>query len=381
MSETGGADRLTILVAEGWFGGSHRQWALGWAAASAHDVRLVTLPAARWKWRLRAGAVRLAEAVRADIAANGRPDLLVVSSMVDAASLVGIARRELRGVPMVGYLHENQLTQPRAPGQNVDEGLALTQWRSMVAADEVWFNSAFHRDDLLGALPGLLNRDRVGESQGDLLADVAGRCRVVPLGVDTADLVAVHRPVRRGPPVVVFNHRIAHDKDPGAVLDALATVAGHGVDFELVVTGEGLGSAPSHVRRGLAALGERVRATGHLDRADYLRLLCEVDVVVSAARHEFFGVAVVEAVAAGAVPVLPDRLSYPEVIPDRFHDVVLHPDGALGERLASVLGDIDGARRRTAGLREAMLDHDWRVRGPAHDEAARTVTVASGRPN
>jgi glycosyltransferase involved in cell wall biosynthesis len=373
--------RLTILVAEGWFGGSHRRWACGWAAASEHDIRLVTLPAARWKWRLRAGAVRLADAVRADIEANGRPDLIVISSMVDAASLVGIARRALDGVPMVAYLHENQLTQPSAPGQNVDEGLALTQWRSMVAADEVWFNSAFHRDDLLAALPGLLNRDRAAESQGDLLDAVARRCRVVPLGVDTADLVAAHRAVRSGPPVVVFNHRIAHDKDPAAVLDALATVAGRGIDFELVVTGEGLTSAPSDVRGGLRALGERVRATGPLDRGDYLRLLCEVDVVVSAARHEFFGVSVVEAMAAGAVPVLPDRLSYPEVVPDRFHDVVLHPEGALTERLATVLGDIDGARRRTAGLRAAMLAHDWGIRGPVHDDAARTVTVASGRPN
>lgn len=381
MNATGGADRLTILVVEGWFGGSHRQWAQGWAAASEHEIRLVTLPAARWKWRLRAGSVRLGEAVRTHIEASGRPDLVVVSSMLDAASLMGIARRELHGVPMVTYLHENQLTQPRAPGQNVDEGLALAQWRSMVAADEVWFNSAFHHDDLFGALPGLLTRAGVGESQVDLLDAVAARCRVVPLGVDTAHLVAAHRRTRSGAPVVIFNHRIAHDKDPGAVLDALATVAARGIDFGLVVTGEGPASAPSRVHDGLSALGERVRVTGHLDRADYLRLLCEVDVVVSAARHEFFGVAVVEAVAAGAVPVLPDRLSYPEVIPQRFHDVVLHAEGALPERLAAVLGDMDGARRRTAGLRESMLEHDWGIRGPAHDDAARTVAVGSGRPN
>ena len=37
--------------------------------------------------------------------------------------------------------------------------------------------------------------------------------------------------------------------------------------------------------------------------------------MLSTARHEFFGVAVVEALLAGCLPWLPDRLSYPELLP------------------------------------------------------------------
>ena len=47
-------------------------------------------------------------------------------------------------------------------------------------------------------------------------------------------------------------------------------------------------------------LGERVVEFGFLPRDDYLRLLNKADVVISAAKHEFFGISVVEALAAGA---------------------------------------------------------------------------------
>ena len=40
--------------------------------------------------------------------------------------------------------------------------------------------------------------------------------------------------------------------------------------------------------------------------------------MTSTARHEFFGIAVVEAIACGCLPWLPDRLSYPELVPQEL---------------------------------------------------------------
>jgi hypothetical protein len=42
----------------------------------------------------------------------------------------------------------------------------------------------------------------------------------------------------------------------------------------------------------------------------------DADVIVSTAIHEFFGIGMLEGAAAGAVPILPKRLAYPEVFSD-----------------------------------------------------------------
>ena len=82
------------------------------------------------------------------------------------------------------------------------------------------------------------------------------------------------------------------------------------------ISGSSRWSSP---RRG-ERLGPRLVHFGFAEsEAAYARLLWDADVVLSTAVHEFFGVSVVEAVYCGAAPVLPNRLSYPELIPPEFH--------------------------------------------------------------
>jgi glycosyltransferase involved in cell wall biosynthesis len=61
-------------------------------------------------------------------------------------------------------------------------------------------------------------------------------------------------------------------------------------------------------------------------RADYVALLSQADLVISTAEHEFFGISVLEAICAGAFPLLPNRLSYPELIPAELHPACLYAD-------------------------------------------------------
>jgi hypothetical protein len=102
-------------------------------------------------------------------------------------------------------------------------------------------------------------------------------------------------------------------------------------------------------------------------------------VVVSTAIQENFGLSIVEAILAGCFPILPNRLSYPELIPPRLHGVHLyHSEDELPVRLRACVESeakrgvepllVEHLRSR-CGVPDCMFIYDkelWRV---AADEA------------
>ena len=109
---------------------------------------------------------------------------------------------------------------------------------------------------------------------------------------------------------------------------------------------------------------------GWADAQTYARLLWQADGVVSTALHEFFGIAVVEAIYCGCFPVLPRRLAYPVVLPADHHDACLYDDfEGLLERLRWALTYPGEARRAAQGLREAMARYDWASMALRYDVA------------
>ena len=375
MAEHGG-DRLQVLLLEPYFTGSHKVWAEGWKRASRHDLHLLTQPGTHWRHRMMASAVPLAEAVRAHIEVQGPPDVVVASEMADLATLLGLCRGELAGVPTAVYFHENQLTQPVSPngvGGLRDRHLAWTNWRSLAAADEVWFNSEWQRDSMEDGLVELLAHGPAEDDQTGLLAATRTKWRVRPVGCDLKTLLVADRRRSTESPLVLWNHRWAHDKGLDVAVRSLRTLADEGVGFELAVVGTDDHHDPGRADRMLEPLGDRVVHRGWLPDPEYRRLLCRADVVLACARQENFGIAVVEAVAAGCVPVVPDALAYPETITDqRFR----YPPGRLTTRLREVLADLDSWRETAAPLREELARFDWSVVAPQDDAALEALVAA-----
>jgi len=52
---------MNILALEPYFGGSHEAFLAGWIDNSRHNFTLLTLPANKWKWRMRSAAVDFAD--------------------------------------------------------------------------------------------------------------------------------------------------------------------------------------------------------------------------------------------------------------------------------------------------------------------------------
>lgn len=365
-----------VVLVEPYYGGSHRAWADGLVARSRHEIHLVTHDPAYWRWRLRGASLTLAEAVTTAVAEHGPPDVLLVSDMVHLPAMLGFLRRDIGDPAVALYLHENQLTHPVGPRDRPDEGLALANWLSMAVADRVYVNSASQLADLQAALPVLLGRTR---DHGHIhrLREVLDRCQVLPVGVDLAAIAPDGHPPPEAP-LVVWNHRWDREKRPDLVFDALHRLADEGVAFRLALAGANLRVDPQEFDRIRERLGDRVVHVGVLDREGYHRLLSSSDVTVSTAEHETFGVAAVEAMAAGCVPLLPNRLSYPEIVPPTWHEAVLYEDGELVDRLRAVLTDLPAARAEVSGLAASMARYDWRVMAPRYDDAVDALIGAGG---
>ena len=357
-----------VALVEPYLGGSHRAWAEGYQRRSAHDVELFGLPAIHWKWRMQGAHVTLAPELAAAVAARGPFDAVLASSMTDVAGLLGVARRALADATVVLYVHENQLTFPPPRHERDDLTYAMTNWTSMVAADLVVFNSAYHRDEWFGALPRFLAR--LPDHRHTRLVDaVADRSIVLPVGVDLRPLDEIERSAGERP-LVLWNQRWEYDKGPVEFATAIERLVDTGLDFDVALAGERPGEDPPELRRLRRVLGGRLVHDGLADIDAYRRLLRRADVVVSTAHHEFFGVAVTEAIYAGAFPVLPDRLVYPERIPPEHHAACLYTgDADLVDRLTWALTHPTDRAQVATALRPAMASCDWSIVAGRYDEA------------
>ena len=163
---------------------------------------------------------------------------------------------------------------------------------------------------------------------------------------------------------VLFPHRLEEDKDPMSFARAVRAATRRGARIEVVLTGGDPERARGEALDALALLEPHLVSAGMRERGDYLELIGTCDVVASTARHEFFGIAVAEAMAAGCAPLLPDRLNYPalvEALPaaERARALFSGEDDLAGElvrRSGAPLPDRDPARR--AERRSAVLHLD-----------------------
>jgi glycosyltransferase involved in cell wall biosynthesis len=361
---------MRILFLDPFHGGSHKAVAEGFARHSQHSVELLTLPQdGGWRWRMRGAAVTFARMLREQ--ARPRWDRIITTDMLDLATFRGLTQELTAGIPAALYFHENQLTYPLPPGRTRDLAFPWINYTSALAADALFFNSDFHRRSFLEALPSLPGRYH-DYQESDVIAAITARAEVLPPGIDLARLDTPDPPAASDdaqPPVLLWNSRWEYDKGPATFFAALRALAARGVDFRAIIVGEHIDPHAPEFADAYAWLGPRLLAWGYVpDLAAYRRLLWRADIVVSSALQEFFGISVVEALYCGCVPILPRRLSYPELLPPEHHAACLYDDdAALVDQLHAAIRNL--AELRTRDFRAIAARYDWRHMAPRYDAA------------
>jgi glycosyltransferase involved in cell wall biosynthesis len=310
--------RMRILALEPYYGGSHRAVLDGLVARVDADWSLLTLPARKWKWRMRGAAITMAEQARAlaaepQRAVADRPfDLVFASTFVNLAEFRGLAGATIAEVPAIVYFHENQLVYPNRHTADWDYQFPLTNITSALCAEACVFNTRWNLDRFCAEIPGFI-REFPDHHPCGVAEAIAAKSRVIAPPFDTAGFDGV--PPSRGERCrIVWPHRWEHDKNPEEFFSAVMALAGEGLDFEVAVAGQSFRETEDLMRDAARALGDRlVYCDEPASRGEYAALLASADGAVSTAVNEFFGLAMVEACYAGAAPLVPDRLAYPEL--------------------------------------------------------------------
>jgi glycosyltransferase involved in cell wall biosynthesis len=141
---------------------------------------------------------------------------------------------------------------------------------------------------------------------------------------------------------VLWQGRFEYDKGGDRLLLLLEALETADLDYELALVGQQFRQVPEVFAEIEKNFSQRIVHSGYLaDRDDYRALLAQADIVLSTALHEFQGLAVLEAVARGCLPLVPERQVYPVLFATPFlypsmEDAPLQEASAAAEALQTL---------------------------------------------
>ena len=312
-----------ILFLESFYSGSHKAFADGLVRNSRYKIDILTMPARFWKWRMKGAALYFTEQIK-----NSENYNLIfttdLNNISDLKSLLGS-----KCPPVILYFHENQLAYPLNKNEKLDYHYGLIDLTNALSADCVIFNSNTHRKTFFEKLHLFLNHlpDFVPDWNIDEIRD---KSLVIYPGIE--DLVLTKKEDKPGEqmndiPLIIWNNRWEFDKNPEAFFNVLIKLKEESIPFQLALLGGKYKKQPPIFKEAEIILKKEIIHSGYIENFDdYINMLKKGDIVINTANQENYGIAAIEAILSGCRPLLPNRLSYPELIPAEFHSECLYSD-------------------------------------------------------
>jgi glycogen synthase len=342
----------------------------------AGGVRVVragtTLPrddVVRWVAALNQAQIRAGRALMT----GWRPDVVHAHDWVAAEAGIALARDA--GTPLVATFHATEaglwngwLTTPLSRARHDVEA-----WLVRAATRTIVCSSAMRAEVSAGL--------KISAAELTTVHNGVARELWRASAAERADIRAGLE-IPPGAPLLVLAGRVEWEKGGDVAIRALPRVRRHHPGTHLVVAGAGT------QRAAFAALARRqrvvraVRFAGHLDQSRLAALLGAADVALVPSSYEPFGMAALEAAAAGTPVVAGAAGGLTEIVTDRRTGLLVRPrdPAALAEAVVRLLADRD---LRVALVRAAQRDLDARFGWPIaarHTEKVYAEAVSDPRP-
>ena len=118
---------------------------------------------------------------------------------------------------------------------------------------------------------------------------------------------------------MLWNHRWEYDKGPKQLYNLIAELVKRKFKFKLNLIGQQFRVIPDALTMIKNDFSDVLLNYGFIESAEnYKAILESSDYVLSTSLHDFQGLAVLEAVAAGCIPVVPGRLAYTEIFKEQY---------------------------------------------------------------
>lgn len=301
----------------------HSDISVYWAARLGElfpeaQLKLLALPPQSFAWRVQGSALRF---IHQDTAAlNDSYDLLLATSHCDLATLRGLCPA-LASIPTVVCFLENPFASSEGHRAAVGTSQQMNALYAAECADQCWFNSRHNLTSFMSGLAALLDK-QPDEVLTGIVTSLLSKSFVLPTPLSEDVFDDASGPQSSTELRILWNHRWGFDKGPERLLAFAKALEQSDLSAKLVLVGARNEQIPMSMAElinnhaDLIAFNQPVS-----DRQLYKACLMQADVVLSTARQDFQGIDVMEAAAMGCIPLLPDRLSYPEYFPElaRFH--------------------------------------------------------------
>lgn len=356
-----------ILVLEPYFGGSHKYFLEGLQQYVEAEYTFMVLPARKWKMRMQLSAHWYVDQINALPPEKRIFDLVFCSTFVDVAvfrAMTSFIENWNHNAKILSYFHENQFGYPQQFKDRHQHQFSAINFHTALCSDGIAFNTDYNRQNFFIGCRKFL-KSAADMQLSHLVEKIREKSVILYPGIDFTEIdqIAMEKKVKNEVPVIVWNHRWEHDKDPDQFFLALRHLEEKGIDFKLIVLGESYTNSPECFNEAQQRFADKIIHFGFVESySQYIALLALGDIVVSTSRHEFYGISIIEAVRAGCRPLLPHELSYPELFGKKF----LYARGSLFSKLSAEVQEYQSLEQDV--MKEMTEKFSWSIMRDKFDE-------------